>query len=333
MLNCNDGTSQGASYSKVCAGFAGLVDDLDKVNDRVSKLKQDVKDLQKQGVSNEQQLSIDLVKKLQCKVAKLFRSHEDMERSVNTNVNSIQQRLSAIEIQLEELANLTPPMANNMPNNRDLVDNTGLEQPIRMKSDPVMSKGDWSGRDDVKQVIDGLRSELKQIKEDIGAGYGERSFLKLLKQFLDTEMEQRSHPRTMSVTSVDSGLESSVNQLDTPSSEGSSIRLSLSRQQSNISNSSQRTSETRSCLENSFQINASVSSLPLASSVSGRSSSASYVNLPPVRAVSTDSSGVMQYSSLSAGNTVVPCSCSCEERLDRILQSLSSLVNDNLKEH
>ena len=317
MLNCNDGTSQSASYSKVCAGFAGLVDDLDKVNDRVSKLKQDVKDLQKQGVTNEQQLSIDIVKKLQCEVAKLFRSNEEMERSVNTNVNSIQQRLSAIEIQLEELANLTPPMANNVPNNRDLVDNTGLEQPIRMKSDPVMSKGDWSGRDDVKQVIDGLRSELKQIKEDIGAGYGERSFLKLLKQFLDTEMEQTSHPRTMSVTSVDSGLQSSLNQLDTPLSESS-----FSRQQSNISNSSQRTSET-SCLENSIQINASVSS---ASSVPGRSSSASYVNLPPVRAVSTDSSEVMQYS-------IVPCSCRCEDRLDRILQSLSSLVNDNLKEH
>ncbi len=228
MLNCNDGTSQSASYSKVCSGFALLVDDLDKVNNRVSKLKQDVKDLQKEGVTNEQQLSIDL-NKIECELKKLFTSHKDMERSVSTtetNVNSIQQRLSAMKIQLEELANLTPPMPDNMPNNRDLVENTGLEQPVRTNSDPVVSKGDWSGRDDVKQVIDGLRSELKRIKEDIGAGYGERSFLKLLKQFLDSEMEQRQQPRKMSVTSIDSGLESSVNQLDTPSSEGSSLQLS-----------------------------------------------------------------------------------------------------------
>ena len=336
---------------------------------RVLDLKTLVENLQ-EGEEADKQVTCQLkegVVNIECNVSRLFESHQNIQKSVDItqiDIRKINDQLTAMQLQLDELASAT----SESPQNKETMheNKTALEMPVRTKSDDptIGNKGSWNipGDDGLRGMIDSLRSEVKNLKEEVGVNTSERSLLKMVKEFLNEEVQriQQNPSMMMRMISKDSGMESikqtAGSQVDTPSSEGSSLQLSFSRQQSSLSNSSQKASEAAVFyLEDSLppggidKLNSSSqcsvgspssnnSKLPSATAAGTGAvrptAITTYTNSPPVRATtdpSTTRTVVSGSPSLAAGYPLPPCSCTCEQRLNDIVLSLHKLVDEHFQ--
>ena len=297
--------------------------DLDRVFTTLFSLKELLNSIQGEGDQTKCELATlkEGLKKIECKIGELLGCQSNVQKSVDMtqlDVHKMNDRIMAMQAQIDELMN-TQSKTEDQSSNKMLSNDANVAlEPTRSKSSPIPEKSDWQGPDR-DEVVDKLRSELKQLKEELGNTSAERSFLKELKIFLNEEMEkmkENCEKQLLPMISHDSGVDSlkrlSSNQLDSPmSSEASSLPPCVSRQQSNLSDVSHKSSEGPAFFLGS-QNSLGSASIP------GKDATT-----PPLKS-STDPSAFL----VGTSPVVRSCGCTCNDRIDHLISSLHKLVNN-----